>query len=321
MQKTKPIGNRQRQGISLFELGEMFPDEETATKWFESVFWPEERCCGHCGSIKTNETPNRRPQPYWCSDCRRYFSVRTGTALAASHVPLKKWAYAVYLYITNLKGISSLKLHRDIKVNRSTAWFMLHRLRQSWELSDSEVLAGPVEIDETYMGGKRKNMSWKRRAQFEGRGSVGKTAVVGMKDRKTKQVRARVVPDTTKATLSTFILENSVLWVRSYTDENPAYEWMGHRRQAVKHSVGQYVKGQAHTNGIESFWSMLKRGYMGTFHYMSPKHLHRYVSEFAKRHNIREMDTIDQMKHIVAGLIGRRLLYRDLVSDEDETQD
>ncbi len=322
MKKAKAPGKFYRQGISLIQLFKMFPDEESAEKWFESVLWPDERCCGHCGSVKTNETPKRRPQPYWCSDCRRYFSVRTGTTLARSHVPLQKWALAIFIYITNLKGVSSMKLHRDIDVTQATAWFMLHRLRQSWTEDDSETLSGPVEIDETYIGGKRRNMSAKRRAQFSGRGSVGKVAVVGMKDRPTNQIRARVVPDTTKATLSTFILENSVLWVRSYTDENPAYDWMGHRRESVKHTVGEYVRGMAHTNGMESFWSMLKRGYTGTFHKMSEKHLHRYVSEFAKRHNIRELDTIDQMKHIVAGLVGRRLMYLDLTADDesDESQ-
>ena len=200
-----------------------------------------------------------------------------------------------------------MKLRRDIGVTQNTAWFMLHRLRQSWEESDTEILFGPVEIDETYMGGKRRNMSKKRRAMFSGRGSSGKTAVVGMKDRPTNQIRAKVVPDTKKGTLAQFILESAALGVRSYTDENPAYAWMGSNRKSVKHSALQYVDGIAHTNGIESFWSMLKRAYTGTFHKMSVKHLHRYVSEFVKRHNIRELDTIDQMKHVVAGLVGRRL--------------
>ena len=195
----------------------MFPDEEAVEKWFESVLWPVERCCGHCGSVKTNETPKRYPQPYWCSDCRRYFSVRTGTALARSHVSLKKWAYAVFLYVTNLKGISSTKLRRDIGVTQSTAWFMLRRLRQSGEKSDTETLFGPVEIDETNTGGRRRNMSKKRRAKFSGRGASDKTAVVGMKDRPTDQIRARVIPNTKKGTLALFILESAALGVKSIT--------------------------------------------------------------------------------------------------------
>ncbi len=314
--KGKAPGKFYRQGISMIQLAEMFPTEEAATKWFEDVLWPEERCCGHCGSVKTNETPNRYPQPYWCSDCRRYFSVRTGTALTRSKVPLRKWAYAIFIYVTNLKGVSSMKLHRDIDVTQNTAWFMLHRLRESLDKDDLEALIGPVEIDETYMGGKRRNMSKKRRAMFSGRGPSGKTAVVGMKDRPTNQIRARVVPDTTKETLARFILDSSTFGVKSYTDENQAYAWMGSNRKSVRHSAQQYVDGIVHTNGIESFWSMLKRGYMGTFHSLSVKHLHRYVNEFVKRHNIRELDTIDQMKHIVAGMVGRRLLYLDLVSDK-----
>ena len=110
----------------------MFPDEETATKWFESQVWPHGRCCGHCGSENTSEVPSGKPMPYWCTDCRKHFSVRTGTAIARSKIPMRKWAIAVYLHVTSLKGVSSMKLHRDLKVTQKTAWFMMHRLREAW---------------------------------------------------------------------------------------------------------------------------------------------------------------------------------------------
>ena len=171
--KHKAPGKSDREGISLLQLSDLFPDEESAVKWFESVYWPDERCCGHCGSVKTREIKNRKPMPYWCQDCKRYFSVRTGTALQSSRLPLRKWAFAVYLYVTNLKGVSSMKLHRDLGVTQKTAWYMLHRLRQSWDASRLDEMEGPVEIDETYMGGKRKNMSLKKRKRLKGRGAVG----------------------------------------------------------------------------------------------------------------------------------------------------
>ena len=122
-------GKSHRKGLTVVELMDMIPDESTAIRWFEGVVWGGERCCGHCGSTKTSEVPNAKPMPYWCSDCRSYFSVRTGTAIARSKVPLRKWVVAIYLELTSLKSISSMKLHRDIGVRQSTAWFMLHRIR------------------------------------------------------------------------------------------------------------------------------------------------------------------------------------------------
>ena len=189
---------------------------------------------------------------------------------------------------------------------------LLHRLRESWDKADMETLFGPVEIDETYIGGKRKNMSKKRREKFQGRGAVGKAAVVGIKDRPTNRIVARVLPDTTKETVAQFILEHVAIGAKSYTDESPIYLWLPNH-EAVKHSVYEWVRDQAHTNGVESFWSMLKRGYMGTFHRISKKHLNRYVTEFVRRHNIREEDTIKQMRDVVAGLVSKRLLYDDLI--------
>ena len=178
--------------------------EAAATKWFESVMWPEGRCCGKCGATNTSEVPNAKPMPYWCPDCRSYFSVRTGTALQRSKVPLRKWAIAIYLELTSLKSISSMKLHRDIEVTQSTAWFMLHRLREAWNITDIS-FSGPIEVDETYMGGKRRNMPKSKRQHLEGRGAKGKTAVVGIKDRDTNKVAAQVVEHTDAKTLHGFI--------------------------------------------------------------------------------------------------------------------
>ncbi len=314
---VKSPGKAHREGITLVALMDMFPSEEAATEWFEAQLWSEGRCCGKCGSVRTRPASHAK-MPYWCSDCRSYFSVRTGTALERSKVPLRKWAIAIYLEITSLKSVSSMKLHRDLGVSQPTAWFMLHRIREGWKRSDdSGRFAGPVEVDETYFGGKRKNMSNAKRAELAGtgRGPVGKTAVVGAKDRATNQVAAKVVQATDKDTLQGFVTENTDPDATVYTDEASAYEGLPRTHEAVKHSVAEYVRGQAHTNGVESFWAVLKRAHEGVFHKMSPKHLNRYVTEFAGKHNVRDLDTLAQMTALVAGLAGKRLMLRDLVAD------
>lgn len=313
MTTKKAPGKSSRNGITLLQILDMFPDEESATRWFEAVYWPEERCCGHCGSVRTKKAKHAK-MPYWCSDCRSYFSVRTGTALASSKVPLRKWAIAIYLEQTSLKSISSMKLHRDIGVSQPTAWFMLHRIREAWNRPAKTAFAGPVEVDETYMGGRRRNMRKAKREELSGRGSVGKTAVIGAKDRATNQVRASVIEKTDAATLKGFVRDNTKPTASVYTDDATAYDGLPNR-ETVKHSVGEYVRGMAHTNGIESFWSVLKRAHNGTFHKLSPKHLDRYVREFAGKHNLRLLDTEDQMAHVASALIGKRLMHRDLVAD------
>ena len=178
-------------------------------------------------------------------------------------------------------------------------------------------LTGPVEVDETYIGGKRKNMSNAKRKELAdtGRGAVGKTAVISMKDRTTNEVRAEVITETDADTLQDFVEENTEEDATVYTDEAAAYKSIEREHKAVKHSVSEYVRGQAHTNGIESFWSMLKRAHAGTFHKISPKHLDRYVREFAGKHNVRDSGTLVQMRDTVARLVGRNLLYRELIAD------
>lgn len=310
----KAPGKSHRNGITILQLTDMFPDEQSAVDWFESRLWPNGRCCGHCGSVRTREVPNRKPMPYWCTDCRSYFSVKTGTALERSKVPLRKWVWAVYICVTHLKSVSSMKLHRDLGVTQRTAWFMLHRLREAWSIESGEPFTGEVEVDETYVGGKSKNMHAKdRERRITGRGATDKTAVVGMKDRKTKKVAAKVVERTDAATLCGFVNERITDGTTVYTDDAPAYNGLPDR-ESVKHSVGEYVREQAHINGMESFWSMFKRAYIGTFHRMSVKHLPRYVAEFEGRHNGRDRDTIDQMTDWVSGLVGKRLMYRDLIA-------
>ena len=315
----KAPGKAHREKLSLAEMMAMFPTEEAAVAWFESIIWPDGRHCPKCGSVETREVPNAKPMPYWCKGCRSYFSAKTGTALQASKVPMRKWAIAIYLCLTSLKSVSSMKLQNDLGVSQPTAWFMMHRIREAWgDDGDDGPFDGPVEVDETYIGGKRKNMSnAKRKALREagaGRGAVGKTAIVGMKDRATNEVRAEVVTETDAPTLQGFVAENADPEAVVFTDDAAAYQGIPNPHETVKHSVSQYVRGMAHTNGIESFWSMFERSYHGTFHKISPKHLQRYVSEAVGKHNIRESGTLAQMRDTVARLIGERLLWRELVA-------
>ena len=216
---------------------------------------------------------------------------------------------AIYLFMTSLKSVSSMKLHRDLDIVQNSAWHLSHRIRAAL-CQQGTGFAGPVEVDETYLGGKRKNMPNAVRKQLTGRGPVGKTAVVGAKDRAMKQVAA-----TDKATLQGFVKDHADRQATVYTDEASAFETLPFEHESVKHSVSEYVRGQAHTNGVGSFWSMLRRGYYGTFHKLSPKHLDRYVQEFAGRHNLRAQDTIDMMGAVVLGMDGKRLKYKELIRD------
>ncbi|MCY4300413.1 MAG: IS1595 family transposase [Aestuariivita sp.] len=304
----------------MLELTDMFPDEETATRWIEKVIWSDGRVCPHCGSKHTREAARSSVLPYYCNDCRKQFSVKVGTAMHNSRISLRKWVFAIYFEMTNLKGVSSMKLHRDIGVSQKTAWFMLHRIREAWSEDLTDVFASEIEIDETYVGGKRKNMHAAKRRELTGRGTVGKTIVVGAKDRETNQITAKVVPSTDAATLQGFAKDVTSPEATIYTDEARAYIGLGQERthKMVNHSVGKYVEDMASTNGLESFWSMLKRGYHGVYHHISAKHLGRYVAEYAGRHNFRQKNTIDQMEEVIARMVGKQLMYKDLITEKVE---
>lgn len=179
---------------------------------------------------------------------------------------------------------------------------------------------GPVEVDEAFFGGKRENMPAEKRDELEGRGTVGKTMVVGVKDRATGKVIAAVANSRTAKVLQGFISDNVEEGAQVFTDDAAAYKGMtDYKHESVNHSVSEYVRGEAHTNGIESFWALLKRGYHGTFHHVSPKHLHRYVDEFATRCSMRNLDTIEMMKWSVSLAIGKRLTYKDLIASKPAT--
>ena len=311
----KAPGKSYRKGITLTQLADLFPDDETARAWFEKQRWPDGPYCPHCGTFNVQANIKHKSMTHRCRDCdgKPMFTLRTKTPLADSNLGYRDWAFGIYLFSTGLKGTSSMKLHRDLGVTQKTAWFMLHRLREGLK-SSPQSFAGPVEVDEAFFGGLEKNKPAHKKLRA-GRGPVGKTAVVAAKDRATGRVDAQVVPSTDAATLQPFVVERTERGAKVFTDDHGAYKGLpGVHHQTVRHSVGEYVDGQAHTNGVESFWSMLKRGYHGTYHHVSPKHLGRYVDEFSGRHNLRPLDTVDQMAAIVRCFDGKRLRYQDLVA-------
>lgn len=307
-------GKSFRQGMSLIKAMKMFPDDDAAEAWFMRVRWPHGPACPECSSTDV-QTGAAHGMPFRCRErqCRKRFSVRYGTVMQSSKLGYQVWAIAIYLCLTSLKSVSSMKLHRDLNITQKTAWHLAHRLRKAFEDGDG-IFVGPVEVDETYMGGPRANMPKSKREHLTGSGVVDKTAIVGAKDRATNQVRIQVVERTDKATIHGFVAEHTEPEATVYSDVAAVYASLPNPHEAVNHSGLEYVRGDFHTNGVESSWSMLKRAHKGTFHKMSPKHLNRYVREFGAKHNLRNLDTLDIMGAVVTGMGGKCLKYGTLTA-------
>ena len=311
MPKKKGPGQSFRKGLSLPELIKMFPDDQAAEAWFAACRWPHGPQCPNCGSWNIQEGATHKSMPYRCRECRKRFSIRSKTVMADTKLGYQVWLLAIYLLATGIKGTSSMKLHRDLGITQKTAWHLAHRIRAMWQAGDF-LLSGPVEADETYIGGKESNKHESKKLKA-GRGTIGKTPVAGVKDRGTKEVRVQVTPKVNRETMQEFVEGHVSPDAALFTDESSAYDNLPNRT-SVRHGVGEYVDEQAHTNGIESFWALLKRGYYGTYHKMSNKHLTRYIGEFAGRQNARPFDTLDQMELMARGMMGKRLTFEELVA-------
>lgn len=310
--------------LSLYTFLEKYPDEEAARQYFEERRWKGNKACPYCRSTNIRECKDHNPMPYRCKECDMYFSVRTRTSMERSHIPLHKWLTAIYFLGTSRKGISSIELGKQLGITQKSAWFLAHRIRKGWipkdnpNDNDNDMLKlggdAEVEVDETFIGGKRKNMHYKRKKTLpKGRGATGKETVAGAKERNGRVV-VKHLPNTTAKSLHSFIRENIALKSTVYTDDFKGYNGLqGYNHDTVSHSTFEYVRGNVHTNGIESFWALLKRMYNGTYHYMSPKHLTKYINECAFRHNVKPLGIMGFIDETFEHMLDTRLTYRELI--------
>lgn len=310
--------------VSTYEFFERFPDSEAARLHIEEKRWGGKPVCPHCGENERVQT-RKRTGYFRCLACKTDFTVRTGTVFERSHIPLHKWLYAIYLLVTARKGISSLQLSKEIGITQKSAWFMLQRLRAACgndhDDDDNQsggtgggFLRGIVEADETYVGGKESNKHERRKLKA-GRGTIGKTAIIGFRERGGR-MKAMVLKSTAATSIRDAVRavvgESSVLC----TDEHASYKGMvEYDHKPVNHSAKVYVDGMAHTNSIESVWAVLKRGFYGIYHSFSVKHLQRYVEEFSFRLNegSSSIHSYDRMDALIGKSMGVRLTYEQLV--------
>jgi transposase-like protein len=296
---------------TLFQLMAAFPDEQTAIDHFTAIRWADGAYCPLCGSTKVYHFSDKRTHK--CGDCRKRFSIKVGTIFEDTKLPLRKWLMAIWLITSHKKGIASTTLARDLGITQKSAWHVLHRLRHAARTqSFNKPLDGEVEIDETYVGGKAANRH--KGDPKNGPGTSGKVAVIGALERGGNVV-ATVVESTGTATLDGFAHAVVAPGAQVSTDEHAGYRHLGRTfdHGVVRHSAGEYVRDGHHTNGIEGYWSQLKRQIVGIHHFVSPKHLNRYVSESAWRFNLRDIGEGARVNELLAGSNGR-LRYKDLIA-------
>jgi transposase-like protein len=297
---------------TLLQMMKAIPNEQTAIEHFTAIRWRGGAYCPHCGSTRVYHFSDKRTHK--CGDCRKRFSIKVGTIFEDSKIEMRSWMMAIWLITSHKKGVASTQLAKDIGVTQKTAWFMLHRLRYAARTqSFNRPLEGEVEVDETYVGGKAKNRH--KGDPKNGPGTSGKVAVVGAIQRGGQAV-ATVIKRTDTATLDRFVHEfvaPSATLVS--TDEHSGYRHLSrtYQHEVVRHTAGEYRLGDCHTNSIEGFWAILKRQIIGIHHFVTPKHLNRYVAEVTWRFNLRAIGEGDRVNALLDQSSGR-LTYKELIA-------
>src|SRR5215217_5685242 len=297
---------------TLLEAIRYFSDLDVATQYFANLRWPNGPVCPRCGLVKDHYYT--KPRRLWqCKGCKKQFSVKVGTIFEDSPIGMDKWLPAMWMLVNCKNGKSSHELARDLGVQQKTAWFMLQRLRLAMQTGTFEKLEGQVEADETFIGGKARNMhKSKRDEKISGRGASGKVAVMGLLERH-GEVRTKVVPDTKSRTLQVEVRENVEPGSEVHTDALASYWGLDpdYVHNVVDHAE-TYVRGHVHTNGLENFWSLLKRGIGGTYVSVEPFHLFRYLDEQAFRFNERKDNDAGRFAKAIGSISDRRLTYKNL---------
>lgn len=331
---------------SLLEASRYFADADVCVEFVRSMRWPGGTVCPHCGGKRVSYLSTRRIFKCMARDCHKQFSVKTGTIFEDSPIPLDKWLVAVWLVVNCKNGISSYEIARDLKITQKSAWFVLHRIRVALQDGSFEMMGGsdggPVEVDEMYLGGAPKNRHWHERLKrmnpptvptldglrpkYKTGRMTDKTPIFGMLDRELRKVRAHVLPEVNRETLMNAIIENVKRGSTVYSDGLRDYQplrKMEFVHEAVNH-IDEYVRGEFHTNGIENFWSLLKRGLKGTYIAVEPFHLDRYIGEQIFRYNNRAtkdnpLTDADRFALAVSQISGKRLTYAELTGKVGET--
>jgi transposase-like protein len=299
---------------TLLEATRYFADLDVATEFVAGLRWPDGPVCPNCGGREHSYLTTRR---LWkCKSCKKQFSVKVGTIFEDSAIPLDKWLVAIWLIANSKNGISSHELGRSLGLSQKSAWFVLHLIRLAMQSGSFGKLSGDIEIDETFIGGKARNMHKHiRKQKITGTGGTNKTAILGIRERG-GEIRAAVIRDTTKATLHPHIHGHVERGSNVYTDTLPSYKSLGSdfAHQTVDHAEA-YVVGQVHTNGLENFWSLLKRGLHGTYVSVEPFHLFRYLDERLFTYNMRDMTDFGRFTETLRAAAGRRLTYAELTGN------
>jgi transposase-like protein len=301
---------------TLLEAVRFFTDLDICTEFMAMIRWPDGVTCPHCNNQRNAFNKARRV--WQCKDCRKQFTIKTGSVMEDSPIGLDKWLPAIWMIVNAKNGVSSYEIHRNLGVTQKSAWFMLHRIRLAMQSRTWSKLSGHVEVDETYIGGKARNMhKWKREAKIQGRGGVGKVAVMGLLERD-GEVRAQVIGEADQETLHKAVKRNVRRGSEVHTDGWKAYNGIDERSRYIHNVIDHgtnYVEGHIHTNGIENFWSLLKRTIKGTYVSVEPFHLFRYLDEQAFRFNKRTGNDLYRFLETVKAVTGRRLTFAELTGD------